>query len=363
MKMKEAGITYKKIEKTLVASIRKGVKNPDDIKNTVDYLYSILPKEILAGPAYGRINWITSLPENQGTDMEIGFPITSEFTQGDIKTQLVPTREVLSITHRGSLDQKNKTSKELWGYVKSKGYISDEFMVEIYHDSNNPLGREIEIQFVIHNWQNLFKQHSQRVLGSDIASTITPEPLAVEASLESRLEWAKKAIIKVNCHADDAAKYDILSSCAHVFPSKPIEKMKATYEKAKETMTSLESIDQVLKMMSVDRAWGKPPAREGNVLIATKNPANQEAYDKASTKAERRQAACFCPVIRSNLDDPSIPQEYCLCSAGWFRRQWEGALSQPVKVDVLKSVLKGDDFCQFAIHIPENLGLTGDGLS
>ncbi|MHA2165729.1 MAG: hypothetical protein ACXAAT_07665, partial [Candidatus Hodarchaeales archaeon] len=97
------------------------------------------------------------------------------------------------------------------------------------------------------------------------------------------------------------------------------------------------------------------PYREGNVIIATKNPADRESFEKATTPEERRRAACFCPVIRDHLEDEDIPKEYCLCSAGWERRQWELTLSKPVKVDVRQSVLQGDDLCQFAIHIPNEL--------
>ncbi len=355
MKMQEAGITYKKIEEILVASIRTGIKSPDDIVNAIHRLESKIPKEKINGVAFSRTIWISSLPQDQGIEMEIGFPVTSEFSEGEIKSRLVPAREVLSITHTGTIEQKNKTSKILWDYVRETGFISDEFYFEIYHDSNNPSGERIEIQFVIHNWQELFHRHTERVLGTEIAETIIPEPLELEATLDSRLDWAKKAIVKVNCHANDDATYDILSSSAHVFPSEPIDKMRITYETARKTMPPLVAIDQVLTMMSHDRAWGDTPIRDGNILITTKNPANKEAYEKATTKAEKRRAACFCPIIRNHLDDDNIPNEYCLCSAGWFRRQWEGALAQPVKVDVLKSVLQGDDVCQFVIHIPENL--------
>ena len=355
MKMSEVGISHHKIPETLVASIRRGIKSPEDITREIKNLSTALPEQIITGPPFCQTNWITSLPKDQGTDIEIGFPVTTEHNAGEISSRLLPEREVLSILHTGAIDQKKNSSRILWEYVTKKGILSDEFIIEIYHDVDNPDEKTIEIQLIVHNWQELLKEHTKRVLGSEISTTIIPEPLDVEANLDSRLEWAKKALIKVKCHADEASTYDILSSCAHVFPSEPIEKMNRKYMKARETMAPLASIDQVLMMMANDRAWGNAPIRDGNILITTKNPANPEAYEKATTKAEKRRAACFCPVIRNQLDDSNIPPEYCLCSAGWFRRQWEGALSHPVKVDVLKSVLKGDNVCQFAIHLPENL--------
>jgi predicted hydrocarbon binding protein len=46
---------------------------------------------------------------------------------------------------------------------------------------------------------------------------------------------------------------------------------------------------------------------------------------------------------------------YCYCGAGWYKQLWEGILGQPVRIEVLKSVLQGDDRCTFAIHLPLTL--------
>ena len=130
--------------------------------------------------------------------------------------------------------------------------------------------------------------------------------------------------------------------------------MKQVYEEERKRRTPLEAIDVVIDMMIKDNAWGNQPIREGNRIIATKNPADPEAFKKASNPAEKRKAACFCPVIKNYLDE-EIPKEYCLCSAGWFRRQWEKTISKTVGVDLDKSVAQGDEVCQFIIHIPEDL--------
>jgi predicted hydrocarbon binding protein len=77
-------------------------------------------------------------------------------------------------------------------------------------------------------------------------------------------------------------------------------------------------------------------------------------YEKAKTAKEKRQAYCFCPLVRDYLDQ-DVPITFCYCGAGWYRLQWEGAIGKSVKIDVVKSVLKGDDECQFAIHLPNDL--------
>ena len=106
--------------------------------------------------------------------------------------------------------------------------------------------------------------------------------------------------------------------------------------------------------METDRAWIKTPVREGNVLYATKNPRDPRGVEEANTEAERRTASCFCPIIRHKLDN-GMPVQYCYCGAGWYRQQFEGIFEKPVRIEIVKSVLRGDDVCRFAIHIPNNL--------
>jgi len=48
----------------------------------------------------------------------------------------------------------------------------------------------------------------------------------------------------------------------------------------------------------------------------------------------------------------TIPPIYCYCGAGFYKGIWEEILQQPVKVEVLKSVLAGDEVCTIAVHLP-----------
>jgi predicted hydrocarbon binding protein len=50
-----------------------------------------------------------------------------------------------------------------------------------------------------------------------------------------------------------------------------------------------------------------------------------------------------------------VPADYCYCGAGFYKDIWEEILQQPVEVELLSSVLQGDDTCQVAIHLPPGL--------
>ena len=160
---------------------------------------------------------------------------------------------------------------------------------------------------------------------------------------------------KLDKLADKDKKYDILSSCAHVFPVGQIEKLKSVYEETRtKTNDSLKAVDAVIEFMNEDPGWGEPPLREGNVIYSTKQPRDTQAYKNAKSEVEKRKSYCFCPLVRNHLDN-GMSITFCFCGAGWCRQQWEGAIGKPVRIDVVKSVLKGDDVCQFAIHLPEDL--------
>ena len=47
-----------------------------------------------------------------------------------------------------------------------------------------------------------------------------------------------------------------------------------------------------------------------------------------------------------------FPELFCYCGAGFYKGIWEEIIQEEVKVEVLESVLKGDDVCKIAIYLP-----------
>jgi hypothetical protein len=109
-------------------------------------------------------------------------------------------------------------------------------------------------------------------------------------------------------------------------------------------------VDAVIEFMERDPGWGEKPLREGRVIYSTKKLRDPQAQ----TEAEKRRAYCFCPIVRDRLDQ-GMSTTFCYCGSGWFRRQWEGALGRPVRIEIAQSIVKGDDVCQFAIHLPDDV--------
>lgn len=95
--------------------------------------------------------------------------------------------------------------------------------------------------------------------------------------------------------------------------------------------------------------------RKGNHIYVTKIPYQADLFLKEKDPQQKRYYACHCPWARESLRSGQQPvsARFCQCSAGFHKKFWEVMLGQPLKADVLESVLKGDDRCRFVIHLPD----------
>ena len=353
--LKQLGIEHKTIKEMLVVFIRLNIKERKELYTVLDELTRHITKEHIIGPGFCIFHFVTSV--KQGFDVEVGLPVAQAIETDRIKTRILPKMKVLSLVHTGPVEKLKETYGKLYTSASEYGLISDEFCREVFLDLDDPAGGEIELQFVLHNWNELFGRNLERVLGKEARQKIIQgsDELTLASTINERFHWVKGAMEKLDNLADQGKKYDILSSCAHVFPVGQIEKLKVVYEEARtRTNDSLKAVDAVIEFMDEDPGWGEPPLRKGNVIYSTKQPRDPQAYKNAKSQAEKRKSYCFCPLVRNHLDK-GMSITFCYCGAGWCRQQWEGAIGKPVRIEVVKSVLKGDDVCQFAIHLPEDL--------
>ena len=355
MHLSESGIVHKQVTSTRVAYIRFNLKDRAEIRQTMQEIADNLPNESICGDPYCQIQFFSSYTE--GYEAEVGFPVKDEIGVGRIKTKTCLALEVLALMHSGAPEKVPETRARLAEFSRHNGLISDEFTREVHLDWQNPQGA-IEVQFVLHQWNALLACHLERVLGRQKRDVVLEgmDAIGVETDLMQRFTWTKGAIERLNGLADEAQKYDIVSSCAHIFPPGMLESLKRVYIDARlKHPDALQAVDEVLAFMEKDPGWGPTDQRrEGRLIIHTKNPADPQAHQAAASAEEKRAAYCFCPVIRKNLQN-GMPPAYCYCGAGWFRQQWEYATGKPVRVEVLQSVAQGDDVCQFAVHLADEL--------
>ncbi|MFX0091893.1 MAG: hypothetical protein ACFFBD_09040 [Candidatus Hodarchaeota archaeon] len=97
--------------------------------------------------------------------------------------------------------------------------------------------------------------------------------------------------------------------------------------------------------------------REGSRVIITKIPYMAKQFIHETDEKKKRYYYCHNPWIREALIDEEQPITplFCGCSAGYFKNFWEAVLDQPVRVEVLESVIGGDKICKFALHLPQEI--------
>jgi effector-binding domain-containing protein len=355
MSLKEKGIEYKELPETLVTSLHATPKDRTEIRALIDQLRQTIPPDLILGPAFCTIQFVTSVKE--GLDVEVGFPVSQPYQRTDVRTRERPPLQVLSFTHRGPVENIGGSYRTLYGCAEENGLISDEFCREIYPVTDDQQREEIEIQLVLHDWNGLLSTNVARVLGGSARKEVmeNADTLGLESTADARFCWVKGAMQRLDRMATQDQKYDIISSCAHVFPPSQIAKLAAVYRKVKaETGDPMQGIDAVIAFMDEDPGWVEGSRREGHIIYAAKKPQDPQAYADAKSEAARKSAYCFCPLVRHHLDG-GMPIHFCYCGAGWYRQQWEGTTGKAVKVEILKSILQGDDICQFAIHLPHDL--------
>jgi hypothetical protein len=90
-----------------------------------------------------------------------------------------------------------------------------------------------------------------------------------------------------------------------------------------------QDLDDLLNRLNQAHIGGGHLWREGNVIHA--------AYNR-----------CYCGSV-SKTREPSSAT-YCYCSCGWYRQLFEALLDHPVEVELLGSIIQGDERCRFLIH-------------
>lgn len=355
MSLQDFRIQHRELGGTLIATTRLTIQQRAELPAVLAQVAQHVPCALVVGPALSIFHFVSSVTD--GFDVEVGFPVRRAVEVGPVQTRWLPPLQVLSLCHRGPLEALREGYARLYGYAAAHGIISDEFCCEVYLDLHDPADCEVEVNLVVHDWNALLARHVERVVGAAGREAVMQDSSAigVETALDDRFLWVRQALERLAGLADTHQQYDVLSSCAHVFPSEQVEKLRAVYEEARgRAGEGLAAVDAVLAFMDADPGWKEGSRREGRIIYAAKNPRDPQAYAQAQSADEKRQAYCFCPILRTHMDQ-GMPDAFCFCGTGWYRRQWEGAIGRPVTIDIVQSVLRGDERCQFAIHLPDDL--------
>jgi hypothetical protein len=104
----------------------------------------------------------------------------------------------------------------------------------------------------------------------------------------------------------------------------------SSLKKARRFEREARNLDDLLARLNEAHIGGGHLRREGNVIQAT--------YDR-----------CYCGSVSKTKE--LFSATYCNCSCGWYRQLFETLLGKPILVELISSIIQGDERCQFLIHI------------
>lgn len=143
-----------------------------------------------------------------------------------------------------------------------------------------------------------------------------------------KLQCIREMMAMLDRETDAATRKAIMEACGEGCTGKSV------IEKARRLQAGAQNLDELLVRLNEAHIGGGHLQRQGNAIHAT--------YDR-----------CYCgSVSKSKVP---LSATYCGCSCGWYRRLFEALLNQPVEVELLGSIIQGDENCQFLIHLPESL--------
>lgn len=221
--------------------------------------------------------------------------------------------------------------------------------------NNDPFGQQ---------WLNKLKNGLDKIGKSSLYDDI--QKLIADPDL---IDWTQNLMIFLSENLADTEIKEVMCSCACRKPKGDIVHIRDEYTRSHDlkrvhTMLqeSFEGFIKVYKNLGEDQmnflrrsGWGLAGKLEGNVIKSIKIPKDFHNYFKEEDKLKKRYYYCHCPRIRESiLANKPIDSHYCYCGAGFYKDIWEFILNREVDVEILKSVIKGDDVCQIAIYYDVN---------
>ncbi len=221
------------------------------------------------------------------------------------------------------------------------------------------------------HWRALLAQNAIGVLGPEKVEEIIPKfDPEKEYSEKENVKWTREAMEGL-LSIDPEDRIDILTGCTHRLPDEYLQDLMEVWDRTHD-LDELHSYWKERFLRNLDRwfgnlddrhlrfirenDWGEAGRKEGNVILATKMPSSAREYFETDDPVERRYLYCHCPRIRSAVREggDKLLANFCYCGAGFYKHNWERVTGKRVKVELVSSVLGGDDRCQFRITIMDN---------
>jgi hypothetical protein len=342
---------------TLYAGTRRPITERAQLEPRIKILEAECGGKI-SGPLTHILRFDTPV---EGYDSEVGFPVSSPVNTDDVTTHTLREMHFFSRLHDGPKDTLGATIESLYEYMRIVGLSPELELVEVYreHCLGQGLGGGVQVMASFLAWPEVYRAQLERVLGPEQAAVIWQggEALTPHTPVDPRCAWVGATIDRLKARTNPEQQFDILSRVALVRPREDIQAYKAIYEKTGDITAVFRAKE---KELAATRTGGylDPPRCDATTLHVSKVPRDREAYVAATTPREKRQAFCFCNLIRE-AETPQVDPIFCYRAAGWARQFWEPILGMEfTSCKITHSILKGDDFCAWDYLLPKPLTRT-----
>jgi hypothetical protein len=283
-------------------------------------------------------------------------------------------------------DLDNFTVNDLHDFVKylmKNGKNTRENAIALLRYARFSRNREAEIAIleladgsdVLNNLSDVVMQAVGEKKHKEVFQGIELPPLGMNPKDKPKV--TKKVMEKLEAKLDEKTCKQVLSSNLHFVPNEAFLEDKKRFQECKsidnflkkrhkeyveelarhakeKTLYFTQEVDEEV----VDYVRNTPTCqvgvRKGDVIYVTKIPYMAKKYLHEKDERMKRYYACHCAWVREAIKtDMKISPNFCYCSAGFEKRLWDVIFDQPVKADVIQTVLKGDPICKFTIHIPK----------
>ena len=193
------------------------------------------------------------------------------------------------------------------------------------------------------------------------------EGLKQSSSSKKKIKYAKKVIEKLEQSIDTEVRRELLSCGIHKRSPGGLERIRKQFKRVKDLDKFLEILQaesrekwgtksELLLQWITDNPECEGGVRKGDVIYVCKVPHQATEFLTTDDDEMKKYHYCHCGWAKESLrtKDVDISPEFCYCGAGWYRQFWEAVFQEPVKVEVVETVMNGDSRCMFAVHIPPN---------
>jgi len=290
--------------------------------------------------------------------------------QRDAAIELASLEDIQTyITH---LQQQDANTSETLMALARAHYLAENNLVYIYFT------QILERENIIKN----LRTHIEAVIGEEESSSLFD---AIDVPLsgsppETAVPFTRSLVEELQNRLPEETVIQALCGNAHGIPA-------SAFANEREDFLKASSLDDYLKdahKRSVDildehhrsgKVWFEQEISAGaveyvrdhrevlggvlkdGIIYWTKIPFKPAAWLSEKDPQKKRYLACHCPMAREVLASPDgrFPRVWCNCTAGYIKQRFNAIFDSETKVELLESVLSGDDRCRFAIHVPAGI--------